>query len=83
MEDQADTKKTTKNPEPIVVRGNQLITSALDILDMWNFCITWYTCSLMQLINNLEKIIVKSPGGELSSAFETSKDPGGEGALYD
>ena len=33
----------------------------------------------MQLINNLEKIIVKSPGGELSSAFETSKDPRGGG----
>ena len=28
----------------------------------------------MQLINNFEKIMVKSSGGELSSAFETSKD---------
>ena len=28
----------------------------------------------MQLINNVEKIMVKSPGGELSSAFGTSKD---------
>ena len=26
-----------------------------------------YMCSLMQLINNLEKIMVKYPGGELSS----------------
>ena len=31
----------------------------------------------MQLINNLEKVIGKSPGRELSSAFGTSKDPGG------
>ena len=40
---------------------------------MWKkSCITWH--SLMQLINNFEKILVKSPGGELSSAFGTSKD---------
>ena len=35
----------------------------------------------MQLINNLEKVIVKSPGRELSLAFGTSKDPG-EGTLW-
>ena len=28
----------------------------------------------MQLINNFEKIMAKSPDGELSSAFGTSKD---------
>ena len=38
------------------------------------FCITWH--SLVQLINNSKKIMVKSPGGELSSAFGTSKDKG-------
>ena len=31
----------------------------------------------MQMINDFEKIMVKSPGRELSSAFETSKDQGG------
>ena len=30
----------------------------------------------MQLIDNFEKKIVKSPGGELSSAFRTSGDSG-------
>ena len=31
----------------------------------------------MQLINDFEKIMVKSPGRELSSVFGTSKDGGG------
>ena len=31
----------------------------------------------MQLINDFEKIMVKSPGRELSSAFGTSKDRAG------
>ena len=30
----------------------------------------------MQLINNFEKKIVESPGGEFSSAFRTSRDRG-------
>ena len=30
----------------------------------------------MQLINNFEKIMVKSPGGEFSSASGSSKDKG-------
>ena len=35
---------------------------------------TWH--SLMQLINNFEKKIVKSPSGKFSSAFRTSRDSG-------
>ena len=77
MEGQAHTKKS----EPIVVGGNQPTTSAVS--STWHFrhvgnqfCITGYTCSLMQLINDFEKIMVKSPGRELSSAFGTSKDWG-------
>ena len=36
------------------------------------FCITRH--SLMQLIHNSEKIMVKPPGGELSLAIGTGKD---------
>ena len=44
-----------KNPEPIVVRGNQLTASAVNSTSHFNhvenqLCITWH--SLMQLINN-------------------------------
>ena len=74
--EQLEAETHTKSPEPLIVWGNQLTTSAVN--STWHtkhvenqFRITWH--SLMQLINNFEKKIVKSPGEELSSAFRKQR----------
>ena len=67
-----------ENPRPNSSQGyNQLTTSAVN--NTWHYKyvenqLPKILYNLMQQIDNFEKLMVKSAGGELFSAFGTSKD---------
>ena len=61
--EQLEAQTYTKNPEPLIVSGNQLTTSAVNSTRHTKhvenqFCVTWH--SLMQLITNFEKKKIES-----------------------